>query len=278
MMKLTDTDQFPVQIRAITDGDPANASYTNAAPQDLADRTRWLHNTLTQGGLTRQGATRIRFVEDLAEMAATLDVKRGDVCVASNAGAYVYWGPLGGSPAPAPWAYESTTHPGSYWVHSTFGITDRAGAPGGIVTLDHEGRIPAETPKNGVVKVQRNGYAEHTYTGTSIDYTSMPRISLALKKDDVVDVFTSFSVISSTTAGQQAFVSLALLNASNVPVAMHGPRKVHDSEADRLLPIMGRLIAPSDGNYTVAMGCGMSGASVSWRIACEGLSATVFRP
>lgn len=90
MIKLDDQDIYPLQVRAISDGDPANADYTNRGPQDLANRTHNLKKTIDQSGLTREGATRIREVKDEAALRTLTGMADGELASVAKLGGAIF--------------------------------------------------------------------------------------------------------------------------------------------------------------------------------------------
>lgn len=146
MINLIDNDEFTEPVRGISDGDPANAAFTNAGPQDLANRTRFLYNEIKEGGLTRDGATRIREVADEAALRALVGIGDGELAITKDKGlVFRHVATAGPIAEQERWVVKSGSGPGA-WINTAFGLV---GGPHGLVAADSMGlsSTPARRPR-----------------------------------------------------------------------------------------------------------------------------------
>lgn len=276
MILLNEQDIFPAQVRAISDGDPSNASFTNMAPQDLANRTRFLHNTLEQGGLKREGATKIREVADEAALRALAGMADGELAITKNNGLVFRYAAVAVGSEIARWIVTPNSGPGR-WLNTAFSLL---GGPRGLVWMDQDERIPATMPKNGVVAIRSVGMVSELIATDSYEYSANGRVSLGeLRVGDVVDV--SATAMVSLKQSDAAEVKLALFREGAIvtydPSEYVLPGCSLPATVGHVASLGGRFTVKDGGAHEVAVGRRLTAPGDAWAIACA-VRATVYRP
>ena len=141
---VTESATFPDRVQSIADGEPLDASHLMLAAALLADRTRFLYETLL--GVAGGGARRLRQVPSIAALKAIAPADRaaGDVVLVPMFGLYVFDAAAAGVDAP-PFTIAPTVAPGG-WFHA---LHDVAGSARGLATLDASGMV--SQPGRGTV-------------------------------------------------------------------------------------------------------------------------------
>lgn len=129
-------DVFP-DVPSLEDGKPANAAYLNAPHQALVNRTHNLHKTIADGGLTREGATRIREVADEAALKALQGMGDGEVALVRATSLVYRYDASTPTTGVERWLVRPNSGVGR-WVNTAFGLV---GGAGGLVVLDPDERI-----------------------------------------------------------------------------------------------------------------------------------------
>lgn len=136
MPNFTPSDSFP-DVPALEDGKPANAAYLNQPHQALVNRTHALNKTISDSGLTRQGATRIREVADEAALKALVGMADGELAVTKDKGLLFRFRAGASSSDVERWVVKAASGTG-LWINTAMQL---GGGANGLVAADANERI-----------------------------------------------------------------------------------------------------------------------------------------
>lgn len=267
---IIDIDQFTSPVVVPTDDDEANAASVEAPFQRLANRTHNLNETITQGGLTRQGATRIREVADEAALKVLTGMADGEyAAVASLGGATFRYSATAADAELARWVVKPVVGPGR-WINTAFKLV---GGPGGLATTKNQ--IVAQVSTVITIATEAINTTEKALLTTRLPLGT-------LQANDVIDVVSRVKVYSANGSDRALIgVDLVVDNSAQayemgdhaVPPGLH----IRSAQVGDEVSLAGRHVVKAGGVCELAL-FGLLYGSGSWQVQGAGLAATVYRP
>jgi hypothetical protein len=197
---ITDVDEFTATVTSPADGDTRNAGSVLASFQIVANRTKWLYNTLTSRGISK-----IRKVTSTTDLKALASPVEGDVAILSTGSVpqiFVYRSvALAGSDL-SQIRYDSTVSTGQ-WLSPWYWLVDASGAS---PRLD----VNVLPPPNRIQNVQNEFSISPSATNaTEAGSVFGPTMSLAVLAGDKI-VFDAHTTLAMQSADAFGYIAIAV--------------------------------------------------------------------